>query len=468
MTRPSSNGSGNSGSGSLPALPNLKQQKLLAKELLEAWRTGTPEAISRLRGNHQKYGDAKIDEMRASDLKLADAQHVIAREYGFSSWPRLKDHINQLTSRKRNDEVLEFIRAVTVGDAEDTRRQLAANEQLARLDVAEDNEHRALHFAVRKRDVQMVQLLVDHGADPDQGVYPHRDATSARALAHDRGYDELSEIFEARDEARRQETRCPNLTVTPAITEVADLVKEGNDDAVMECISQDSTLIDSCDSDGETVVHHAARWGRVDLLNRLIETGAHLNKMNVDGMRALDIAVRRPGSDEVKERCAVIGEVLLKQADIIVSLPTAVALGNLERVRQFADQEPEQFKPDVKRRCGLLEIAVQHNRLDTLKLLLELGCDPDDRHPLAGVPGRGVLLGPTTVPGSRRIAIRLRQRRCSMPEPIRMQTTTAVAIRFRRRTTTETERWSTCCLVAAVRWTSVLLCTKGMPSKHSN
>ena len=38
MTRPSSNGSGKSGPGSLPALPNLKQQKLLAKELLEAWR----------------------------------------------------------------------------------------------------------------------------------------------------------------------------------------------------------------------------------------------------------------------------------------------------------------------------------------------------------------------------------------------------------------------------------------------
>ena len=371
----------------LPALPNLQQQKTLAKELLEAWRTGAPAAIARLREHHQQYRGQNEDEIPASELKLADAQHVIARECGFASWPRYKIHINQLKSRQRNDEVLEFIRAVTVGDHEEARSRLAADPQLARQDVAEDNEHRALHFAVRKQDAQMVQLLVDHGADPDQGVYPRREATTARALARDRGYEEISAIFDVEDETRRQAARCPNLTVTAAITELADLVKEGEDEAVIGRITGDRSLVDSCDEKGETVLHHAARWGRVDLVNRLIDAGAHLNKMNVDGTRALDIAVRMPGADELRDTCVAVGVTLLKQADIIVSLPTAVALGDIARVRQMADHEPERFRPDVKRRCGLLQIAVRHHQLDTLKLLLDLGCDPDDRHQLLNYPG---------------------------------------------------------------------------------
>ena len=156
----------------------------------------------------------------------------------------------------------------------------------------------------------MVQLLVDHGADPDQGVYPRREATSARVLASDRGYAEISEIFAAKDEAQRQEARCPNLTVTSAITELADLVKNGKDDAVMERIATDASLVDSCDEQGETVVHHTARWGRGGLMERLIGAGVYLSKMNVDGIRALDIAVRMPGSFDLKKECAAIVDVL--------------------------------------------------------------------------------------------------------------------------------------------------------------
>jgi hypothetical protein len=29
-------------------------------------------------------------------LQLADAQHLLAREYGFPSWPRLKTHVESL------------------------------------------------------------------------------------------------------------------------------------------------------------------------------------------------------------------------------------------------------------------------------------------------------------------------------------------------------------------------------------
>jgi ankyrin repeat protein len=371
----------------LPAKPNLQQQKIRAKELLKACKAGDTEALDPIRANHQKFLECTNEDLANHDPKLADAQHVIAREYGFASWPKFVIYINSLHSRQRNEEALELVRSVATGDYEDARQRLMANPQLATKHIAEDNEHRGLHYAVRNRDLRMVQLLVEHGADPDEGVYPRRDATSPRMLAYDRGYPEITAVFDARDEARWQEARCPNLAVTEEIAELGGLVADGKDDGVMECISRDPSLLNSCDARGETVTHHAARWGRVALLPRLIKAGAHLNKMNVDGERALDLAVRRPGSDDVRLACRRVADALLEQPEVRVSLPTAVALGDRVRVRQYADRDPEQFRPDTGRACGLLTISVRHQQLEMLKLLLELGCDPDYRHQLHDYPG---------------------------------------------------------------------------------
>ena len=62
----------------LPPRPNLDHLKKQAKELLRALKRQDPDA------------------------QLADAQHAIAREYGFTSWPRLKAHVAGETAAARN------------------------------------------------------------------------------------------------------------------------------------------------------------------------------------------------------------------------------------------------------------------------------------------------------------------------------------------------------------------------------
>jgi ankyrin repeat protein len=66
----------------IPVRPNLDQLKHQARDLLAAIRLGEADALSDLRAYHPR----QIDPARA---KLADAQHVLARSYGLSSWPRL-------------------------------------------------------------------------------------------------------------------------------------------------------------------------------------------------------------------------------------------------------------------------------------------------------------------------------------------------------------------------------------------
>ena len=59
-------------SRNLPDRPNLEFLKKEAKSLLEVWLQRDPVA------------------------QLADAQHALARDYGFASWPKLKAHVESM------------------------------------------------------------------------------------------------------------------------------------------------------------------------------------------------------------------------------------------------------------------------------------------------------------------------------------------------------------------------------------
>ena len=93
-------------------------------------------------------------------------------------------------------DVHELADAVKAGDMSRVRTMLNARPELIATDLSESNEHRALHFAVLRRDTAMVRLLMEAGADARKGIFPHRDATSAFAIARDRGYSEILEIIE--------------------------------------------------------------------------------------------------------------------------------------------------------------------------------------------------------------------------------------------------------------------------------
>jgi len=67
----------------------LEQLRKLARELHRAYDAGEPEAQARASRHHPRRGD---------DFRLADAQLVVAREHGFSSWPRLKAYVERVTS----------------------------------------------------------------------------------------------------------------------------------------------------------------------------------------------------------------------------------------------------------------------------------------------------------------------------------------------------------------------------------
>ena len=70
---------------SLPERPNLEHLRNQAKKLLREFREQDAEAVERV--SHFER------DLNAEQFRLQDAQRVIARSYGFSSWPRLKEQV---------------------------------------------------------------------------------------------------------------------------------------------------------------------------------------------------------------------------------------------------------------------------------------------------------------------------------------------------------------------------------------
>ena len=116
--------------------PDLNQLKRQAKELLDAFRAGHPEATKEV---HAHYRQAD-----PSTFALHDAQLVMARAHGFDSWPKLKAFVDGVTVRR-------LVEAVRNGDLAAVRSMVTARPELVHLDVAENDEHRALHHAVLRR-----------------------------------------------------------------------------------------------------------------------------------------------------------------------------------------------------------------------------------------------------------------------------------------------------------------------------
>jgi len=209
--------------------PDLDQLKRQAKDLLKAWKAGDAAAVAEV--------NAHFHGADVSTFALHDAQLVLARAYGFDSWPKLKAFVDGVTVER-------LAAAVRAGDLDAVRTMLAARPELVHIDAAENDEHKALHVAVLSQQPEIVRLLMQHGADARCGIWPHRDATGPLTLAEERGYTEIAAII--REEERRQVSR---PTVEPSSASEA-----------------------SHDDPGQSL-SMAVMAGRVDVLEALLERG---------------------------------------------------------------------------------------------------------------------------------------------------------------------------------------------------
>ena len=85
----------------LPPRPSLHQLKIQATELQRAHRDRDPSAAARIAAHHPEMKGWPPRAVLDKPLALADAQLVIAREYGFGNWSDLKRRVEQARQIER-------------------------------------------------------------------------------------------------------------------------------------------------------------------------------------------------------------------------------------------------------------------------------------------------------------------------------------------------------------------------------
>src|SRR5262245_17514738 len=148
---------------SLPAHPDLDQLRRQAKELLRAAEAGDTAAIARI---------AAVSD----ELTLATAQLALAREYGFASWPRLKDEVDAQTL-DLSEKADEFIQASISGNTRRAARMLEETPALAGYSFATAV---ILGDADRVRDELQQDLTLATRPDPRSGWTAVHVACSSR------------------------------------------------------------------------------------------------------------------------------------------------------------------------------------------------------------------------------------------------------------------------------------------------
>jgi hypothetical protein len=117
-------------SRNLPPHPNLEHLRKQAKDLLHELKQENPA------------------------LQLADAQHALAREYGFASWPKLKSYVESLprdaaSSEAESERANPFVGSWT------------ANLSKSRRHPSNPFQSATLQFTVVGHTVTIIDIVVD-------------------------------------------------------------------------------------------------------------------------------------------------------------------------------------------------------------------------------------------------------------------------------------------------------------------
>lgn len=352
----------------LPDHPHLEQLRKQAKDLLRAYRSAEPAAVAEV--NHFE------NNSDAATFALNDAQRILARAYGFRSWSKLKAFVDGANASR-------FLDAAKKGDLPLVRSLVATRPELVGMGTSATGEYRAIHYAVMNRDAAMTRLLMEAGADARQGIYPHRDATTALALAEERGYQDVVRVIEQEERHRREDLSCVNATVTPRQDQISAAISRGDRDEAIRLLDADHSQIQACDRNGRTPLHLAAQTNEIELVSWLLHRRASPRKLDPHDLAPIDLAALAadPRNDSA-ETFPAIARLLLSQGSDF-TIRAAVALGNEPRVRELIAAHPTPLRQITTFGGGLVSLAVNHRQLEMVRLLLDLGADVNERTLLA-------------------------------------------------------------------------------------
>jgi ankyrin repeat protein len=295
----------------LPAKSNLEHLKNQAKALLHAFQQGESAAKERF---------AALSPSAAAVPKLADALHLVACEYGFPSWPKLKEHVESLT--RALSPAQQLTAAIRSNDAARVVRVLDNHPELkTHLDepLADyGGGVTPLLAAVQYSNPEAIDVLLRAGAD----IHTRSDLWSGGLSVLDECGENMADFLMERG----------------ALLDAHAAARLGRLSELQKLVAADPEVVGARGAHGQTPLHFASS---VEIAGYLLEHGAAIDAPDLqhESTPAQHMLRVLQGRHYRRDRKDVARFLVSRgcRTDILM----AAALGDLALVRRHLESDPQ-------------------------------------------------------------------------------------------------------------------------------
>jgi len=320
-----------------------------AEALLAALRSGDEAAEWRFKWMHPLFRGKPVDDVRTATLDLADAQAVVAHEYGFETWADLAAFTEAVQHPGPVARFEAAVEAVISGDVATLRSMLREHPELVH------------GVSTRRHHATLLHYVAANGVEDGRQRTPANAVEVAKVLL-DAGaeVDALGDMYGA---------KCTPMSMLVSSCHPAEAGLQG---ALAETLLDYGAAFEGPGSSWRSALLTALAFGYLDTAETLARRGAPVDHLAaVAGLGRLEDATRLlPASDPQSRH---------------VALALAAQHGHTGVVRLLLDagEDPSRYNPDgFHSHSTPLHQAVWSNHLDVVKLLAERGARLDIRDTL--------------------------------------------------------------------------------------
>lgn len=328
----------------LPFDADLGKYQQQAEALFESVIAHDEAAEWRFKWLHPRFRGKSVTDVRSATLDLADAQVVLAQEYGFENWADLAEYTEAV---RRDGPVGRFeaaVEAVIAGDIVTLRSMLTENPELSRA------------RSTRRHHATLLHYVAANGVEGSRQKTPANAIEVAKVLlAAGADVDALADMYD---------NKCTTMSMLVSSCHPA---KAGLQAALAETLLDHGAAIVGPCSKWQSALMTALAFGYLETAEILAVRGAPLDNL---------AAVAGLGRIEDSARLLPVADGQSKH----IALALAAQHGHADMVRLLLDagEDPNRYNPDgYHSQSTPLHQAVWSDHADVVRLLVERGARLD-------------------------------------------------------------------------------------------